>query len=88
MRQNIKSGQYKLRASEVVRPIAKRDRRADLMGIGKDTAAAKRDQADINDPDQSKHNQPPETPIEVATAIAAIAAEESWSMMNLLLLGD
>jgi hypothetical protein len=59
------------------------------MGIGEDTAAAKRDQADIRDPDQSKHNQPPETPrrnIEVATAIAAMAAEESWSMMNLLLL--
>jgi hypothetical protein len=57
----------------------------DLMGLGEDTAAANRDQADIHDPDQSKHNQPPETPIEVATAIAAIAAEESWSMMNLLL---
>jgi hypothetical protein len=59
------------------------------MGLGEDTAAAKCDQANIHDPDQSKHNQPPETPrrnIEVATAIAAMAAEESWSMMNLLLL--
>jgi hypothetical protein len=59
------------------------------MGLGEDTAAAKCDQADIHDPDQGKHNQPPETPrrnIEVATAITAMAAEESWSMMDLLLL--
>ena len=62
MRQHIKSGRYKLRASEVVRTIVKCDRRADLMGVDEDTAAAKRDQADIRDPDRSKHNQPPEMP--------------------------